>query len=110
MIRRPPRSTLFPYTTLFRSAVGHTNGNNRQAIAMVFRKVLVVLCEELAVLKRDDTAVDGVKLRAGIGYGTYFSANTIAFNPVSYLDTTGHQRNAIIDILERSEERRVGKE
>src|SRR2546429_6410564 len=24
MIRRPPRSTLFPYTTLFRSAVGQT--------------------------------------------------------------------------------------
>src|SRR2546430_13295177 len=23
MIRRPPRSTLFPYTTLFRSAVSH---------------------------------------------------------------------------------------
>src|SRR2546427_9383350 len=23
MIRRPPRSTLFPYTTLFRSHVGH---------------------------------------------------------------------------------------
>src|SRR2546430_12156803 len=23
MIRRPPRSTLFPYTTLFRSAQGH---------------------------------------------------------------------------------------
>src|SRR3712207_7232571 len=23
MIRRPPRSTLFPYTTLFRSAPGH---------------------------------------------------------------------------------------
>src|SRR2546422_3213472 len=25
MIRRPPRSTLFPYTTLFRSVIGHTN-------------------------------------------------------------------------------------
>src|SRR5258708_22971126 len=24
MIRRPPRSTLFPYTTLFRSAIFHT--------------------------------------------------------------------------------------
>src|SRR2546430_13643100 len=24
MIRRPPRSTLFPYTTLFRSPIGHT--------------------------------------------------------------------------------------
>src|SRR3712207_7255421 len=26
MIRRPPRSTLFPYTTLFRSKVGRTVG------------------------------------------------------------------------------------
>src|SRR3712207_8786533 len=26
MIRRPPRSTLFPYTTLFRSAVGAARG------------------------------------------------------------------------------------
>src|SRR2546427_8860323 len=26
MIRRPPRSTLFPYTTLFRSLVGLTGG------------------------------------------------------------------------------------
>src|SRR2546427_6878546 len=25
MIRRPPRSTLFPYTTLFRSVVGHAD-------------------------------------------------------------------------------------
>src|SRR5258708_26065184 len=27
MIRRPPRSTLFPYTTLFRSFPGHTPGH-----------------------------------------------------------------------------------
>src|SRR2546429_4688938 len=26
MIRRPPRSTLFPYTTLFRSAIGRRGG------------------------------------------------------------------------------------
>src|SRR2546430_11925423 len=26
MIRRPPRSTLFPYTTLFRSQYSHNNG------------------------------------------------------------------------------------
>src|SRR6266480_7256521 len=26
MIRRPPRSTLFPYTTLFRSRPGHRGG------------------------------------------------------------------------------------
>src|ERR1035437_9229582 len=27
MIRRPPRSTLFPYTTLFRSVFAHTNAS-----------------------------------------------------------------------------------
>src|SRR3712207_8471635 len=38
MIRRPPRSTLFPYTTLFRSRPGDTAGNqilgNRGEIIM----------------------------------------------------------------------------
>src|SRR3712207_7295008 len=42
MIRRPPRSTLFPYTTLFRSAVGDEAGevevllgkHDRQALAL----------------------------------------------------------------------------
>src|SRR5256885_16843301 len=29
MIRRPPRSTLFPYTTLFRSIEAHWRGNGR---------------------------------------------------------------------------------
>src|SRR5256885_8815117 len=29
MIRRPPRSTLFPYTTLFRSADAHAGGEDR---------------------------------------------------------------------------------
>src|SRR3712207_8675816 len=29
MIRRPPRSTLFPYTTLFRSSAGHAVGVRR---------------------------------------------------------------------------------
>src|SRR5256886_13650681 len=31
MIRRPPRSTLFPYTTLFRSRTGHPAGKVRSA-------------------------------------------------------------------------------
>src|SRR2546421_13064596 len=32
MIRRPPRSTLFPYTTLFRSKLPTTNTGNYQSI------------------------------------------------------------------------------
>src|SRR2546430_6101712 len=35
MIRRPPRSTLFPYTTLFRSAVGVVGGIHQTAAAHV---------------------------------------------------------------------------
>src|SRR3712207_7122731 len=38
MIRRPPRSTLFPYTTLFRSVLGvdeHGTGGGRQRPAAV---------------------------------------------------------------------------
>src|SRR2546427_7396386 len=32
MIRRPPRSTLFPYTTLFRSAIGQRTDTSGDAI------------------------------------------------------------------------------
>src|SRR3712207_3977691 len=33
MIRRPPRSTLFPYTTLFRSEVGAAGGDRLEVLA-----------------------------------------------------------------------------
>src|SRR3712207_5021193 len=36
MIRRPPRSTLFPYTTLFRSAVRWANGVKYGLASSVF--------------------------------------------------------------------------
>src|SRR2546430_12815259 len=37
MIRRPPRSTLFPYTTLFRSATQHNFSQNLAALVTSFR-------------------------------------------------------------------------
>src|SRR3712207_7487594 len=42
MIRRPPRSTLFPYTTLFRSAAAHTVFGDRVADAVTQRCVRVL--------------------------------------------------------------------
>src|SRR5260370_8065029 len=41
MIRRPPRSTLFPYTTLFRSTAeactaGSTSPNTDRAVSVIF--------------------------------------------------------------------------
>src|SRR6202163_3047304 len=41
MIRRPPRSTLFPYTTLFRSKV---EGELRREIAMSIKRLMDLGC------------------------------------------------------------------
>src|SRR3712207_7531530 len=56
MIRRPPRSTLFPYTTLFRSE-GALEGDDPEALRRAVRGVMFA------------RHLDGglVRLRAGIG-------------------------------------------
>src|SRR5256885_11903274 len=51
MIRRPPRSTLFPYTTLFRSisfGIGHyASGTDRLSVlARTFQRVVTVIPNE----------------------------------------------------------------
>src|SRR2546430_8164258 len=52
MIRRPPRSTLFPYTTLFRSLVGR-NQPHRPAAALGEKNRAAIEPERLAELARD---------------------------------------------------------
>src|SRR2546422_6085895 len=49
MIRRPPRSTLFPYTTLFRSHVHHRIAGEHA----VFERFLDPLLHRADVLPRD---------------------------------------------------------
>src|ERR1035441_226284 len=48
MIRRPPRSTLFPYTTLFRSHQGHfrrpRTAGNQGAVKRIAGENRTVLC------------------------------------------------------------------
>src|SRR5258708_12528365 len=51
MIRRPPRSTLFPYTTLFRSRVNDTFGHP------VGDEILKGLVDELMTNARDSDVV-----------------------------------------------------
>src|SRR5260370_17013233 len=55
MIRRPPSSTLFPYTTLFRSAVSSRNGwetsnPNRLCLFPPPQKPVILRTERRAVL------------------------------------------------------------
>src|SRR2546430_10164581 len=54
MIRRPPRSTLFPYTTLFRSPAGHHVAERQQiGAAMVIDDALRVARRSRSVIERD---------------------------------------------------------
>src|SRR2546422_2108670 len=45
MIRRPPRSTLFPYTTLFRSGSGGNGGQSAHARRRYIDAGETVVCE-----------------------------------------------------------------
>src|SRR3712207_7747360 len=57
MIRRPPRSTLFPYTTLFRSA--RVAGRERQRHHRGRLQALAPWLEALAAVARDEDAGAG---------------------------------------------------
>src|ERR1035441_8557394 len=46
MIRRPPRSTLFPYTTLFRSRSGRARGRAAQRVAPIAGPTHLLRSEE----------------------------------------------------------------
>src|SRR3712207_7722421 len=66
MIRRPPRSTLFPYTTLFRShraAVAGQLGRQRRDLARVLQQRL-----DLEVLRRPREEVDDALEPGGRGH------------------------------------------
>src|SRR3989475_4828984 len=54
MIRRPPRSTLFPYTTLFRSCIGVGNGD--ELCAPAARLLPEVAVQAVGLLRRPGPA------------------------------------------------------
>src|SRR2546426_1634386 len=56
MIRRPPRSTLFPYTTLFRSLTVNINGT-QEVLAAAFRHAKKVVFSSTSEINGRNTAV-----------------------------------------------------
>src|SRR2546422_7746300 len=75
MIRRPPRSTLFPYTTLFRSLMA--NGAAGNVPLPEFQEALNFVCLELAkMIVRDGEGVSrldrkSTRLNSSHGYISY---------------------------------------
>src|SRR3712207_9160697 len=100
MIRRPPRSTLFPYTTLFRSTLNaavhfpNTSGfDSPDVVATDLNndgKLDVVILHSIACFTAPCVAAEVITVMLGNGDGTFQSRELPA--------------------PQRSEERRVGKE
>src|SRR5256885_9950476 len=69
MIRRPPRSTLFPYTTLFRSQHGAAGGRALAALEIaVGRTGAELVADELVGVHREThRATGGAPFEAGRG-------------------------------------------
>src|SRR5256885_10443120 len=60
MIRRPPRSTLFPYTTLFRSADGRRSGQRSANHGRIEHATvhLAARCAGGVRIRRNETRID----------------------------------------------------
>src|SRR2546423_3997017 len=76
MIRRPPRSTLFPYTTLFRSQLGHHRHVQGDPVARLDAEVLQhrgELVHPAVELLVGDHSVDrkSTRLNSSHGYISY---------------------------------------
>src|SRR2546430_16244429 len=89
MIRRPPRSTLFPYTTLFRSHGLEGIGLDGEG------RVRAVLCRAVPAGAEPDRD-RGVAMKRDY--------------PRIVVAPPGPKAKAIVERQNRSEERRVGKE
>src|SRR3712207_8938016 len=69
MIRRPPRSTLFPYTTLFRSNYYHIIGIGSRLIREATMHHLVATLGKLPLPDDEERALPGDELLLHARYG-----------------------------------------
>src|SRR5258706_272177 len=79
MIRRPPRSTLFPYTTLFRSTVDYTVADANVTLADV--KFAVSGAKDLA----GNTQVAATNVTTGTNIDTENVRSAPVWTPVTHL-------------------------
>src|SRR5258708_21642413 len=96
MIRRPPRSTLFPYTTLFRSGLKALAITAQRAFRNARPSGVKVLAGapvlEKGMVESDfaELALAGITLLGEIGLGTGAPANTRSEEHTSELQSPDH--------------------
>src|SRR2546426_9667854 len=72
MIRRPPRSTLFPYTTLFRSSQSTASILDQSTASILDQNTIVILNQSTASILDQSTAsiLDTRQVPQTFGHGT----------------------------------------
>src|SRR3712207_9413168 len=100
MIRRPPRSTLFPYTTLFRSLISSI----ANSLIQNYPKT------EVWILLIDERPEEVTDIKENVT-GAEVYASTFDEDPRNHIKVTESiLEKAKRKVEDRSEERRVGKE
>src|SRR5256886_13535766 len=66
MIRRPPRSTLFPYTTLFRSAMGASGWPSHAGVNGVGTVLMSAMSENAPRTSRVNASPDATSKAGGV--------------------------------------------
>src|SRR3712207_2829877 len=95
MIRRPPRSTLFPYTTLFRSKIGH----NIQ-IGYFAQNQAQLLDEDISIYDTIDRVATGdMRLRINDLLGAFMFGGETSEKKVKVLSGGERSRLAMIKLL-----------
>src|SRR3712207_9100710 len=105
MIRRPPRSTLFPYTTLFRSYLpGDVSFEVKPEVTLNAQQLKALDIVKTFMQKYGSTGV-----QEAINIACFKLLRMVAVYPVEdEFKLTDKKGNILPDV--RSEERRVGKE
>src|SRR5438552_7523286 len=79
MIRRPPRSTLFPYTTLFRSSAGRSERNANHIVTAPAAAFLIIMLtrseEHTSELQSPDHLVCRLLLEKKTTYAAHMSVD-----------------------------------
>src|SRR3712207_6971697 len=97
MIRRPPRSTLFPYTTLFRSYVHHGFGATAEAVVEAFAPEIEEALEHPADFKSELQDRKSTRLNsshANISYAVFCLKKNEQFFERSCAETVDENRYA----------------
>src|SRR5258708_33633023 len=98
MIRRPPRSTLFPYTTLFRSQIGRNPASGLSKIAPHIGSVVAM---ELGAKPENRTLPPFISLNAADGPGEMKGGRVrfSGFAPSSIADRKSTRLNSSHQII-----------